>query len=64
MNLKPLFNVLGALLTLLGVTMVIPIFISYFTGGYDLFGFIYYYTVNASHLHCKYTKDILLLQTI
>ena len=41
MNLKPLFNVLGALLTLLGITMVVPIFISYFTGGYDLFGFIY-----------------------
>ena len=41
MNLKPLFNVLGALLTLLGITMVVPIFISYFTDGYDLFGFIY-----------------------
>ena len=41
MNLKPLFNVLGALLTLLGITMVVPIFISYFTGGYDLIGFIY-----------------------
>ena len=41
MNLKPLFNVLGALLTLLGITMVVPIFISYFTEGYDLFGFIY-----------------------
>ena len=41
MNLKPLFNVLGALLTLLGITMVAPIFISYFTEGYDLFGFIY-----------------------
>ena len=41
MNLKPLFNVLGALLTFLGITMVVPIFISYFTQGYDLFGFIY-----------------------
>ena len=41
MNLKPLFNVLGALLTLLGITMVVPIFISYFTEGYDLIGFIY-----------------------
>ena len=41
MNLKPLFNVLGALLTLLGVTMVVPIFISYFSQGYDLIGFIY-----------------------
>ena len=41
MNLKPLFNVLGALLTLLGITMVVPIFISYFTEGYDMIGFIY-----------------------
>ena len=41
MNLKPLFNVLGALLTLLGITMVVPIFISYFSQGYDLIGFIY-----------------------
>ena len=41
MNLRPLFNVLGALLTLLGITMVVPIFISYFAGGYDLIWFIY-----------------------
>ena len=41
MNLKPLLNVLGALLTLLGITMVVPIFISFYLNGYDLSGFIY-----------------------
>ena len=41
MSLKPLLNVLGALLTLIGITMLIPIFISFYFDGYDLFGFIY-----------------------
>ena len=41
MKLKPLLNVLGALLTLLGITMVVPIFISFYLNGYDLLGFIY-----------------------
>ena len=41
MKLKPLLNVLGALLTLLGITMVVPIFISFYLNGYDLSGFIY-----------------------
>ena len=41
MSLKPLLNVLGALLTLIGITMLIPIFISFYFAGYDLFGFIY-----------------------
>ena len=40
MNLKSLLNVLGALLNLLGITMVVPVFISFYTKGYDLSGFI------------------------
>ena len=41
MSLKPLLNVLGALLTLLGTSMLVPIFISFYSNGYDLYGFIY-----------------------
>ena len=41
MKLKPLLNVLGALLSLIGVTMLVPIFISFYLNEYDLFGFIY-----------------------
>ena len=40
MSLKPLLNVLGALLTLLGTSMLVPIFISFYSNGYDLYGFI------------------------
>jgi len=40
MKLKPLLNILGALLSILGITMVIPIFISYQYGESDLMGFI------------------------
>ena len=39
MRFKSLINILGGLITLLGVTMIIPIIISYFTGGSDLRGF-------------------------
>ena len=41
MSLKPLLNVLGALLTLLGTSMLVPIFISFYSNGYDLYGFTY-----------------------
>lgn len=41
MRIKPLLNILGALLTILGITMVLPIFISYGYGESDLAGFIY-----------------------
>ena len=41
MNLKPILNVLGALLFLLGVTMVVPIFISILYSENDTIGFIY-----------------------
>jgi len=41
MNFKPLLNVLGALLSLIGVTMLVPIFISFYLNENDLFGFIY-----------------------
>ena len=41
MSLKPLLNVLGALLTLLGTSMLVPIFISFYSNGYDLYGFIH-----------------------
>ena len=40
MSLKSLLNVLGALLTLLGTSMLVPIFISFYSNGYDLYGFI------------------------
>ena len=40
MRLKPILNVLGALLALLGITMIVPILISYFSGGSDLIGLI------------------------
>lgn len=40
MKLKPLLNILGALLSILGITMVVPIFISYGYGESDLMGFI------------------------
>ena len=40
MKLKPILNVLGALLSLLGITMVIPILISYFSEGIDLVGLV------------------------
>ena len=41
MNIRTLLNILGALLTILGITMVMPIFISIGYDGYDLYGFIY-----------------------
>jgi len=41
MNIKTLLNVLGALLTILGITMVMPIFISIGYDEYDLYGFFY-----------------------
>ena len=40
MKLKPILNVLGALITLLGITMIIPILISYFSKGIDLVGLV------------------------
>ena len=39
-EVKPILNVLGALLTLLGITMIVPILISYFSAGSDLLGLI------------------------
>ena len=41
MRFKPLFNIIGALLTILGLSMFFPISISYFYNGYDLNGFLY-----------------------
>ena len=41
MNIKTLLNVLGALLTILGITMVMPIFISIGYDEYDIYGFFY-----------------------
>ena len=35
MNIKSLFNILGALSTILGLTMVIPLLISLGSGQYD-----------------------------
>ena len=40
MKLRPILNVLGALLTLLGITMIVPILISYFSAGNDLIGLV------------------------
>ena len=40
MRVKPILNVLGALLALLGITMIVPILISYFSIGSDLLGLI------------------------
>ena len=41
MRFKPLFNIIGALLTILGLSMTIPILISFFYNEYDLNGFLY-----------------------
>ncbi len=41
MRINPLFNIIGALLTILGFTMTIPIVISLVCGEYDLNGFLY-----------------------
>ena len=41
MRFKPLFNIIGALLTILGLSMVVPILISFFYNEYDLNGFLY-----------------------
>ena len=41
MRLKPLLNILGALLSILGITMVVPIFISLGYGESDLNGLLY-----------------------
>ena len=41
MRPKPLLNILGALLSILGMTMIVPIFISYGYGESDLNGFLY-----------------------
>ena len=41
MRFKPLFNIIGALLTILGLSMIIPIFISFLYNEYDLTGFFY-----------------------
>jgi len=40
MRLKILLNVIGGLLVILGLTMILPIFISYFYEGNDLKGFL------------------------
>ena len=41
MRFKPLFNIIGALLTILGSSMIAPILISFFYNEYDLNGFLY-----------------------
>jgi trk system potassium uptake protein TrkH len=41
MRIKPLLNILGALLSILGITMVVPIFISLGYGESDLNGLLY-----------------------
>ena len=41
MRFKPLFNIIGALLTILGLSMIVPIFISFLYNEYDLTGFLY-----------------------
>ena len=41
MRLKPLLNILGALLSIIGMTMVVPIFISLAYGESDLNGLLY-----------------------
>ena len=40
MRIKVLFNILGALFSILGITMVVPIFISIYYGESDLYSFI------------------------
>ena len=40
MRIKVLFNILGALISILGITMVVPIFISIYHGESDLYSFI------------------------
>ena len=40
MKMKPILNVLGALVTFLGIMMIVPILISYFSAGVDLVGLI------------------------
>ena len=40
MRLKILLNAIGGLLVIIGLTMILPIFISYFYGGNDLKGFL------------------------
>ncbi len=41
MRLKPLSNIIGALLSILGITMIIPLFISLAYGESDFDGFLY-----------------------
>ena len=41
MRLNPLLNIIGALLTILGFSMIVPIVISWGYGEYDLNGFLY-----------------------
>ena len=41
MRTKPLLNIIGALLTFLGLSMIVPILISFFRNEYDLNGFLY-----------------------
>ena len=41
MRFKPLFNIIGALLTILGLSMIIPISVSFLYNEYDLTGFLY-----------------------
>ncbi len=45
MRSKPLFNILGALLSILGFTMLIPISISWGYGEYDFHGFLYSFLI-------------------
>tara|TARA_Y100000748_G_scaffold65475_1_gene52969 strand:+ start:4272 stop:5741 length:1470 start_codon:yes stop_codon:yes gene_type:complete len=40
MRFKPLLNIIGALLSILGISMIVPIFISFGYGEYDLNGFL------------------------
>ena len=40
MKIKPLLNIIGALLSILGTSMIVPIFISLGYGESDTFGFI------------------------
>ena len=41
MRFKPLFNIIGALLSILGLSMFLPITISFFNNGYDFNGFLF-----------------------
>ena len=45
MRFKPLFNTIGALLSILGFTMIIPLLISWVLGESDFNGFLYSFLI-------------------